>query len=103
MSDEGAPKSAIELAMERLRKKDAEAGVTTRALTDEAKAAIAEIKSLYDSKIAEQEILQASAMKHLQAVDPAEREEVERRFRRERERLASERDTKVEKIRQGNR
>ena len=71
--------------MERLRKQDAEEGVTTtRALTDEEKAAIAEVRSLYDSKIAEQEILQASAMKHLQVADPAEREEVERRFRRER-------------------
>jgi len=101
MTDDGAPKSAIELAMERLRKKDADEGVTTRALTDEEKAAIAEVRSLYDSKIAEQEILQASAMKHLMAVDPAEREEVERRFRREKERLASERDVKVEKIRRG--
>jgi hypothetical protein len=101
MTDDGAPKSAFELAMERLRKQDAEEGVTTRALTDEEKAAIAEVRSLYDSKIAEQEILQASAMKHLQAADPAEREEVERRFRRERERLASERDAKVEKIRRG--
>ena len=33
--------------------------------------------------------------------DPAEREEVERQFRREKERLASERDAKIEKIRQG--
>jgi hypothetical protein len=102
MTEDGGPKSAFELAMERLRKQDAEEGVTTRALTDEEKAAIAEVRSLYDSKIAEQEILQASAMKHLQAADPAEREEVERRFRRERERLASERDAKVERIRRGD-
>ena len=96
MFEDGGPKSAFELAMERLRKQDADEGVTTRAsLTDEQKAAIAEVRSLYDSKIAEQEILQASAMKHLQVADPAEREEVERRFRRERERLASERDAKV--------
>ena len=102
MSEDSAPKSAFELAMERLRKQDADEGVTTRALTDEEKAAIAEVRSLYDSKIAEQEILQASAIKHLQAADPAEREEVERRFRREKERLASERDAKVEKIRRGD-
>jgi hypothetical protein len=101
MTEDGGPKSAFELAMERLRKQDAEEGVTTRALTDKEKAAIAEVRSLYDSKIAEQEILQAAAMKHLQGADPAEREEVERRFRRERERLASERDAKVEKIRRG--
>ena len=101
MSDDGAPKSAIELAMERLRKKDADAGVTTRALTDEEKAAIAEVRSLYDSKIAEQQILQDAALRRMFGVDPAEVEEVERRFRREKERLASERDAKVEKIRRG--
>jgi dephospho-CoA kinase len=101
MADDSAPKSAFELAMERLRKKDAEEGVTTRRLTDEEKAAIAEVRSLYDSKIAEQEILQAAAMKQLWGADPAEREEIERRFRRERERLASERDAKVERIRRG--
>src|SRR6266850_3450708 len=101
MSDDGSPKSAFELAMERLRKKDAEDGVTTRRLTDEEKAAIAEVRSLYDSRIAEQEILQQSAMKDLLGADPAQVEEVGRRFRRERERLASERDAKVEKIRRG--
>jgi len=86
--------------MERLRKKDAEDGVTVTPMTDQQKAAIAEVRNLYDSKIAEQNILQQSAMKHLLAADPAETEEVGRRFRRERERLASERDAKVEKIRQ---
>lgn len=98
---EGAPKSSFELAMERLRKKDADDGVTARPMTDEQKAAIAEVRSLYDSKIAEQEILQQSAMNHMLSADPAELDEVGRRFRRERERLASERDAKVEKIRRG--
>ena len=101
MSDDGAPKSAVELAMERLRKKDAATGVTTQALTDEQKAAIAEVRSLYDSKIAEQEILRESAMKKMFGADPAERDEVARRFRREKEHLASERDSKIEKIRRG--
>ena len=87
--------------MERLRKKDAEEGVTTQPMTDQQKGAIAEVRSLYDSKIAEQHILQQSAMKHLLGADPAEREEVARRFRRERERLASERDVKVDRIRRG--
>jgi hypothetical protein len=95
----GAPKSALELARERLRKKDAEEGVTTQPLTDEQKKQIAETRSYYDAKIAEQEILQASALQKVW--DPAEREEVDRQFRRERERLASDRDAKVEKIRRG--
>lgn len=87
--------------MERLRKKDAAEGVTTRPMTDQQKGAIAEARSLYDSKIAEQEILQQSAMNGLLGADPAELDEVARRFRRERERLASERDTKVEGLRRG--
>ena len=101
MSDDAGPKSSLELAMERLRKKDAEEGVTTRPLTDQQKRDIAEVRSLYDSKIAEQDILKQSAMKSLFGADPAALEEVDRRFRRERERLVSERDAKVEKIRQG--
>jgi len=87
--------------MERLRQKDTDAGVTTRPMSDEQKAAIAEVRSIYDAKIAEQDILQQSAMAHLAGADPAEAEEVSRRFRRERERLATERDTKVEGLRRG--
>ena len=87
--------------MERLRKKDAEAGVSTRPITDEQRAAIAEVRSPSDSKIAEQNILQQSAMNRLLGADPAELDVVASQFRRERERLASERDAKVEKLRQG--
>ena len=87
--------------MERLRKKDADEGVTTTPLTDAQKSVIAEVRSLYDAKIAEQDILQQSAMKNLMGADPAEVEEISRRFRRERERLASERDGKIEAIRRG--
>ena len=97
MANEGAPKSAIELAMERLRKKDEEAGITATPLTDEQKKQIAEVRNYYEAKIAEQQILQEAALKRV--FDPAEREEVERRFRREKERLASERDAKAERIR----
>lgn len=101
MSNDGAPKSSLELAMERLRKKDAEEGVSVRPITDEQKAAIAEVRSLYDSKIAEQEILQQSAMNGLLGADLAELDVVASQFRRERERLASERDAKVETLRRG--
>jgi hypothetical protein len=87
--------------MERLRKKDADEGVTIRPMTDEQKAAIADVRSLYDSKIAEQDILQQAARNRMLSADPAEVEEIDRRFRRERERLASERDAKIERIRSG--
>ena len=44
MADEKPLKSSLELAMERLAKKDADAGVESRPLTDEQKAAIAEAR-----------------------------------------------------------
>jgi hypothetical protein len=97
MADEGAPKSSYELAMERLRKKDAEAGIESRPVTDEQKAAIAEARSLYGSKLAEIEVLHQSTIGTV--VDPAERDALEQNYRRERERLTSERDAKIEKIR----
>ena len=52
MSDD-TPKSALELAMERLQKKDADAGIETRPLTDAQKAQIADIRQIATAKIAE--------------------------------------------------
>lgn len=92
-------KSAYELAMERLRKQDEQSGVEHRPLTDEQKAAIAEVRNFYDAKMAEQEVLQQSTLRR--TFDPAEREAIEAEFRRDRERLASERDARIEKIRRG--
>ena len=93
------PKSAYELAMERLRKKDAEEGVTTRPLTGAEKAAIAEVRNIYAARLAQEDVLYQSKMRTM--IDPAERDEANRQFRRERERLSSERDAKIEKIRKG--
>ena len=47
------PKSAYELAMERLRQKDREAGVEERPLSDEQKAAIADARQVYQARMAE--------------------------------------------------
>jgi hypothetical protein len=90
-------KSAYELAMERLRKKDAEEGRVETPLTDEQRAEIADIRSLYASKIAEAEILLKSKLAGV--FDPAEREEHEANHRREIARLHDERDTRVERVR----
>jgi hypothetical protein len=96
VSDE-APKSAYELAMERLRKKDAEEGVERKPPTDEQKAAIAEIRSFYQAKIAELELLHQSKLSA--TFDPAERATLEQEYRTDRERLTGERDRKIEKAR----
>lgn len=99
MSDE-APKSAFELAMERLRRKDREEGVEEAALTEEQKAAIGEIRKVYEARLAEREILHQSSLR--KAVhDPAAMEALEADYRRDRERIASERDRKVEGVRRG--
>jgi hypothetical protein len=97
MTDDGAPKSAYELAMERLKKKDAEAGLTREPVTDAQKAAIAEIRNFYEAKLAELDVMHQSKLRA--SVDLEARAALEQEFRRERERLATERDAKVEKAR----
>ena len=87
----------MEIAMERFRKKDEEAGVEKRPLTDAQKAAIGEARNFCEAKLAEQEVLHHSRMRH--NPDPASREAMDQEYRRDRERLTSERDAKIEKIR----
>jgi hypothetical protein len=94
---EGTPKTAYELAMERLKSRDAEAGIEHKALTDEQKARIGEIRNFYQAKLAEVEVLHQGKLKTI--VDPEERAARESEYRRDRERLTSERDAKIEKAR----
>jgi hypothetical protein len=96
MTDE-APKSAYELAMERLRRKDAEAGVEERSFSDEQKAAIAEIKRVYSAKAAEAEILHKSKLATV--FDAEERAVIEQGHRRDLERIRDEQERKLQKIR----
>jgi hypothetical protein len=98
MGDEG-PKSAFELAMERLRKQDAEAGVQQKPLSEEQKARLAEVRNFYEAKLAEQEVLHQSSLRR--TLDPDARAALEEAYRRDRERLIGERDAKIEKIRSG--
>jgi hypothetical protein len=97
MADQG-PKSAYELAMERLKKQDAEAGVVEHKLTDAQKAAIAEARSLYEARVAELQILHRD--KQLTTVDPQAYEKMEEEYRRDLERLANDRDAKIRRIRE---
>jgi hypothetical protein len=92
-------KSAYELAMERFQKKDAEAGIVQKPLTGGQKAAIAELRSRYQAKIAELEILHRGNTTAI--VDPLARETAEDEYRRERERLNAERESKIDAVRRG--
>jgi hypothetical protein len=97
-TDEG-PKSAYELAMERLRKKDQAAGGEERPLSDAQKAAIADARQVHQAKSAELEILHQAALRKAQT-----REEVEallEKLRRDQDRLATDRDRKIDAVRKG--
>ena len=96
MSD--APKSALELVMERLRKKDADAGVEERPLTDAQRDAIAEARRVYEARVAERRIMHQSTL--ATTFDPAERQMRDDELRRDLERFELERDAKVQRIRE---
>jgi hypothetical protein len=97
MADDKGVKSAYELAMERFKKQDKEAGVERKPLTDQQKAAIAEIRNFYEAKLAEADLLHQDKM--LTTLDPAERAARDEEYRRDRERLSTERDAKIAKAR----
>ena len=98
VSEDEAPKSAIELAMARLRQKDKDAGIEEKPITDAQRAKVAEIKSFYQAKLAEREILHKSALLKTGG-EPEAVQALEDEYRRDRERLASERDRKIDDAR----
>ncbi len=92
------PKSAYELAMERLRQKDREAGVEERPLTEAQKAAIAEARQVYQARMAEREILHRDALNKARTREEVEKLESELAI--DRDRLASDRDRKIAEIKE---
>mgnify|MGYP006271766353 CR=1 FL=1 len=95
---DGAPKSAYELAMARLKQKDAEQGISERALTDEQKNEIADVRKTYAARLAQEEILFKSKTQGV--FDPEARQLLDENYRRDVERLTHERDRKIERIRE---
>jgi len=98
MSDEGDPKSAYEIAMARLRAKDKEAGVEERPVTETQRARVAEIRNVYEAKLAERQILHESSLRKTGG-DAAAIEALDEQYQRDRERITSERDRKIEAAR----
>jgi hypothetical protein len=93
-----APKTAYELAMERLRQKDQEGGRVERSLTDEQKAAIADARRVYEAKVAEREILHRDALR--KATSHEEVQTLNEQLARDRDRYARERDQRIAEIRE---
>jgi hypothetical protein len=99
MSDE-EPKSAYELAMERLRKQDAEQGIAERPLTNEQKAAIEEARRTCQARLAQIEIMHQSKLAGIS--DPEARAALEGEYARDRARATDERDRAITKIRRAD-
>ena len=93
----GTPKSAYELAMEKLKAQDEAAGTDAVALTAEQVNAIAAARRDYEANVAECRILHESTM--AATFDPAAREELEANYRRDLARFETDCDKKIERIR----
>jgi hypothetical protein len=90
-------KSAYELAMERLSKSDPS---SSRALTAEQRASLAEIDRVFTGKIAEREIfLKQQLEQALAGRDADEVEKIRKQIASERARLAEERETEKDRVR----
>ncbi len=99
MSEDDAPKSAYEIILERLKKKDRDDGVEDRPVTDGQRARIAEVRKVYEARLAEREILYHSARRKARDLETLDK--LEEEYRRDRERIASERDRKIDEVRAG--
>src|SRR5215212_1339565 len=95
MSD--SPKSALEIVMERLKKKDADAGVAETHLTDEQRAQIAEARSIYDARVAQRRIMHQSETSSV--FDPAALDTAHDELRRDLAQFESDLNTKIRAIR----
>ena len=95
---DGAPRSAFELAMEKLRRQDEASGVEAVALTDAQREAIAEVRRAYEAQLAECRILHQSAL--ATTLEPVARQQLEANHRRDLGRFATDRDRKIARIRE---
>jgi hypothetical protein len=96
-----APKSAYELAMERLRAADEASGVQAVSLSPKQKADVAEARRVASARLAEREILFRDSMRKTE--DPAEREKVEREYQIDRKRIQDDCERTIQAIRGGAR
>jgi hypothetical protein len=94
-------KSAYELAMERLKKKDREEGIEEELpLTDSQKEEISELRRQARAKLAEMEILHR---KGLLEADPEKVPEIENNYQTDRSRVESRLASEIAKVRRGTR
>src|SRR5437867_2890203 len=97
-------KSAYELAMEKLQRKDkasSQASGTPKRLTAKQKEMIAAIRRETEAKLAEREILVKSDVRAARG-DFEQTEKIAEAYRRDRERLLSRQEERIKEVRSGN-
>ncbi len=99
MTVDGAPKSRLELVMERLRKQDEAQGITQVTLTDAQREAIAETKRQHEARVAQRRIMHETAM--ASSFDPAAALERQDELRRDLDRFEREHEETLARIRRG--
>jgi len=100
MPGDTPPKSAYELAMERLSRQDREEGrEQPKPLSARQKAEIAELRQKAKAKLAELEILHRKALQSLQ--EPEKIKELEERYEIDRRRVDAALETDLARVRRG--
>src|SRR5262245_23242928 len=100
MSEDKPLKSAYELAMERLKAKDREEGVTTRPLTAKQKTSIAELRREAQAKLAELEILHRKNLAGA-GPEPDAAAKIEEHYATDRARIESRLESAIAKVKRG--
>lgn len=95
MNDE-APKSALEIAMARLRKQDEDRGETEQTLTEDQKARITEVRQTAQAKLAQEDIMFKATL--ATTWEPEARATLEANHRRDVQRIHDDRDSKIAKV-----
>jgi len=102
MTEDEPLKSAYELAMERLRAKDRDAGVDEPSpLTEDQKETIAELRQAAKAKLAEIEIMHGKLRTTAVTGDPAEIEAIEERYQVDRRRVESKLESDIARVKRG--
>lgn len=99
MSGDGAPKSRLELVMEKLRQQDEARGVVQVTLTDAQREAIAEARRQHEARVAQRRIMHQAEVAG--SFDPMAALEREAELKRDLDRFEREHEEKLARIRRG--
>lgn len=99
MSTDGAPKSRLELVMERLRQQDEAKGITPVTLSDAQREAIAEARRQHEARVAQRRIMHQSSLAG--NFDPVAALDREAELKRDLDRFEREHEEKLARLRRG--